>query len=414
MSNKLGSNLGQSYRGTEAYQPPNITFQKDNRPTVRMWENYSLGDFLLNEIVDNSTGTDVNTSELWYLASKAGTSTSRGSQGLWLMLSAGYGPVLKIAGDIGTANPTLGIIELLGQPQAGGTVNFIVNPDGGNEVRLHVTDANSNTCIGLNSGISLTTGFSNTALGDSSLQRLTTGNLNTVIGQSAYNLTTGSRNTIIGTGSAVALITGNDNVYLGAGVLSLPGESNTLKIGSSTGTGAGELDASYVQGIYQRTVNSSATPVLVDNLGKLGTIENNGSPFYQEGSFLPTVKFGGNSIGLIYTSAGTYTKIGNVVNFHLGIAVTDKGSSTGSITVGNLPFQTNPLISTQEGFLVTWQNGITLTGGYSSIWGQSDAVIVGEININEGGSGVSSNILDDTYFGTAFAFSLHGFYFANV
>lgn len=414
MSNKLGATLGQSYRGTAAFSPPNLTDEKNIRPTVNQWANYSLGDFWLNEIVDTSTGSPVDTSELWYLASKAGNSQSRGSRGLWLMLSAGFGPILKIAGDVGTANPQLGIIELLGQPQAGGTVNFIVNPDGGNQVRLHTTDANSNTSIGLDALVSLTTGFGNTAFGSDALELLTTGSLNTVVGTSGFNITTGSRNTIIGAGSAVALTTGSDNILIGAGVLTLPGQNNVLEIGAGSGTGAGELDASYIHGIYQRDVGVTALPVWVDSAGKLGT-QVSGTPFYQEGTFTPTIKFGGNSVSVIYGGqAGTYTKIGNVINFHLSVAITDKGSSTGFFTVAGLPFQTNPLISPQEGFLFTWQNGITLTAGHESIWGQSDAVTLGEINVNEGGSGVSSNILDNTYFDTSFAFSLHGFYFANV
>lgn len=431
MSNRLGSTLGQAYRGTRAFQPPNYEFAKDLQPTFKLWENYSLGDLYLNEIVDSSSGSDVDTSELWYLASKAGDSNSRGSKGLWLMLSGGYGALFKLTGDIGgPAQPTLGNIDILANNLSGKTV--LIERTGFSQLDLRVTDANNNTTIGLNSGQSITTAVNTVALGSGSLSSLLSGTGNVGIGAGAgLGFTSGFNNTFLGNTAAVFLsgpasfntiigglaglnyaTTESSNILINSdGVVA---DQNTLRIGQATGTGSFELDAAYIHGIYQRSVNPTSSPVLVDLNGKLGTTQNS-VPFYEEGSFIPTIKFGGAAIGVVYAGqAGTYTKIGNVVNFHLSVVVTNKGSSTGFFTVASLPFQTNPIISPQEGFLFTWQSGITLTAGYESIWGQSDAVTVGELNVNEGGSAVSSNILDDTYFSTSFAFSIHGFYFANV
>jgi len=60
---------------------------------------------------------------------------------------------------------------------------------------------------------------------------------------------------------------------------------------------------------------------------------------YEEGTFTPALAFGGLSVGITYsTQYGKYTKIGNLVFFSLYIVLTSKGTSTGSATIGGLPF----------------------------------------------------------------------------
>ncbi len=62
---------------------------------------------------------------------------------------------------------------------------------------------------------------------------------------------------------------------------------------------------------------------------------------YEEGSFTPSVTFGGNSVGVTYTSnrrIGKYTKIGNCVEYFIHLEVTSKGSSTGNVQFTGLPF----------------------------------------------------------------------------
>ena len=63
---------------------------------------------------------------------------------------------------------------------------------------------------------------------------------------------------------------------------------------------------------------------------------------YEEGSFTPTVSFALASVGLTYTSRpARYIKIGRTVNFQIEITLSNKGSSTGYITIGSLPFSNN-------------------------------------------------------------------------
>jgi hypothetical protein len=62
---------------------------------------------------------------------------------------------------------------------------------------------------------------------------------------------------------------------------------------------------------------------------------------YEEGTFTPSVLFGGAAVGQTGTFAGFYTKVGNQVFATITIGLTAKGSSTGFISIGGLPFTSN-------------------------------------------------------------------------
>jgi hypothetical protein len=62
---------------------------------------------------------------------------------------------------------------------------------------------------------------------------------------------------------------------------------------------------------------------------------------YEEGTWTPTITFGGNSVGITYNATftgATYTKIGNRVCISGYVLLTNKGSSTGDASISNLPF----------------------------------------------------------------------------
>ena len=60
---------------------------------------------------------------------------------------------------------------------------------------------------------------------------------------------------------------------------------------------------------------------------------------YEEGTWTPAFKFGGNSVNMTYdVQGGRYTKIGNIVNIRGRLSLTAKGSSTGAATITGLPF----------------------------------------------------------------------------
>tara|TARA_R110000744_G_scaffold250950_1_gene366980 strand:- start:44 stop:754 length:711 start_codon:yes stop_codon:yes gene_type:complete len=60
---------------------------------------------------------------------------------------------------------------------------------------------------------------------------------------------------------------------------------------------------------------------------------------YEEGTFTPQVKISGDTAGIQYdTQIGLYTKIGRVVTININIALTNKGSNTGNVSIIGLPF----------------------------------------------------------------------------
>jgi hypothetical protein len=60
---------------------------------------------------------------------------------------------------------------------------------------------------------------------------------------------------------------------------------------------------------------------------------------YEEGTFTPNLKFGGGTTGITYTArSGKYIKVGNKVTVLIFFQLSNKGSSTGSATIADLPF----------------------------------------------------------------------------
>jgi hypothetical protein len=60
---------------------------------------------------------------------------------------------------------------------------------------------------------------------------------------------------------------------------------------------------------------------------------------YEEGTFSPTLRFGGASTGMtLAVQKGRYIKIGSKVSVFIYLALSAKGSATGVASVGALPF----------------------------------------------------------------------------
>jgi hypothetical protein len=60
---------------------------------------------------------------------------------------------------------------------------------------------------------------------------------------------------------------------------------------------------------------------------------------YEEGTWTPTIQFGGAAVGQTYsTQLGRYTKVGRIVHVNCHTIFTAKGSSTGAVTITGLPF----------------------------------------------------------------------------
>ena len=122
-----------------------------------------------------------------------------------------------------------------------------------------------NTAIGSGALSSSSTGDGNTAVGSNALVG-STGDFNTAVGNGALaRNTTGSHNTALGWRAGSDLSTGDENINIGFGVSGVPGESNTIRIGTSF------ITATFIRGISGATVPGGAA-VFVNSAGHLGTL----------------------------------------------------------------------------------------------------------------------------------------------
>ncbi len=117
---------------------------------------------------------------------------------------------------------------------------------------------------------------------------------------------------------------------------------------------------------------------------------------YEEGTWTPTLQFGGAATGITYgTRNGRYTKVGRLVFVELRIVLTSKGSSTGAATITGLPFTNNGSCSAV---------GSGTFGGMSGVLNDTTGVIYPSgttININDNGGGSRANLTDSNFTNTS-------------
>ena len=95
---------------------------------------------------------------------------------------------------------------------------------------------------------------------------------------------------------------------------------------------------------------------------------------YEEGTWTPTIAFGGASVGVTYngSTGGRYVKIGKTVWVFGGLFLTSKGSSTGApVTITGLPFAVSSSGETGDfTWAAGWIENITYSGTLA-LWGGS-------------------------------------------
>lgn len=224
-----------------------------------------------NTITIAASGTGVTT-----IAGDSGTAT-----GSTITLTGGSsGAVFTASGS--TVTESFNYLSLPTTTSGGNGVIKVNNTQfmhsyGTNNTFLGETVANFtltgqyNTFLGHEVGQVLTSGSNNSACGRASLLSLQGGSYNCTLGQGAfYVITSGSYNIGIGENAGGACTNGaeSSNIYLNN-----PGanaESNTLRIGSATGSGSQQLAKAYISGIDGVNVGSVAK-VLTMASDQLGT-----------------------------------------------------------------------------------------------------------------------------------------------
>jgi len=109
------------------------------------------------------------------------------------------------------------------------------------------------------------------------------------------------------------------------GTSGITGNTGTLISASTIGVGGATPSASGAGITFPATQSASSDANTLDD--------------YEEGTWTPTILWGGSDTGAVYTlQVGTYTKIGNVVYFQGFSQITTQSSATGNFSVGGLPF----------------------------------------------------------------------------
>jgi hypothetical protein len=94
---------------------------------------------------------------------------------------------------------------------------------------------------------------------------------------------------------------------------------------------------------------------------------------YDEGTWIPTLTFGGSTTGITYSASryGHYTRIGNRCFYNCYFLLTSKGTAAGLCVITGLPFTSASLTNGGHSSVTIWSNGVSATNGqlmgYTSI-----------------------------------------------
>ena len=118
-------------------------------------------------------------------------------------------------------------------------------------------------------------------------------------------------------------------------------------------------------------------------------------PGYQQGTWTPALKFGSNDAGLTYASrGGWYTRVGNLVTLCGFIILSAKGTSTGTVTIEDVPYNGNALFSPNTaltgGGTVTYYDNVSGTGVRPALAFNSSSNVVQMHNSGGGNTGDSN------------------------
>ena len=127
----------------------------------------------------------------------------------------------------------------------------------------------------------------------------------------------------------------------------------TISLPDSTGTLVDTTGATFTGGVTGTDVTLSGG-LYVGGTGSANYLDD-----YEEGTWTPTLLFGGSESGHTYdTQTGVYTKIGNKVFCDFHLSITAKGGTSGLVAIGGFPF------TVENAHIYTSLDGGTINFGY--------------------------------------------------
>lgn len=430
MSNRLGGRQGTAYTGTNANNPPNITYNTRD-PDIYDTQNYSVGDIWINSVTELP----------WILLSLAGDANSKGMLANWVKFGTGdvntltgntggeVGPLagnINVVGDgttitiVGNPGTNTLTASLIGTPgansfptdagtatQAAGVLNVLggvagrdINTTGaGNTIHINLNNdielgdlasiIGSDALLAVTGDISLTGGNINmpdtNAAGTLGIIKLggdrfisNRGLFNTFVGELSGNttLTTADANTALGFGSMTQITTGTGNLAAGSSALaSVTSGTDNVALGLSS---LGLL----IDGTANVSVGTGA--MAINNGVQNCALGDSSAKFLLTGSYNTFIGCaGGGAVGLNYTGAES----SNILVMNNGIT-----GENNTIRIGG---PTGAGQAQQNRFFVTGVRGITT--------GVNDAIAVlidsaGQLGTVSSSARFKENIHDmDTY-----------------
>lgn len=215
--------------------------------------------------------------------------------------------------------------------------------------------------------------------------------------------------------------TGNTPVVtLGSGTTGTIDFCRIASTAANAATGSGSLAIGSVVYLSSTTTtnvttttNAPISPISTASITFDGT--NILSKFINTTNWTPNVQIGGSSTGITYTiQNGFYSQIGNIVFIGVNIALSSKGSNTGSLTISNLPVTSGPNGGNYSISIGNVQN-ISNSSGYTQSYLQiNNSSTVGNISIAASGStSLASGSITNSQISNNSAWQFTGFYFIN-
>lgn len=193
--------------------------------------------------------------------------------------------------------------------------------------------------------------------------------------------------------------------FTGTAFTGTPLTQHAVLVGGSTSSTITNLSVGATGTVFTGVTGSdptfSATPNVTSiSFGAGSALAN----YVASTSWTPVLAFGGASVGITYSvQTGTYARIGSIVFFNCSITLTNKGSSTGTVSIGTLPV--TPATNAQ---IAIYYDNLTFAG--TQLSGQAN--VSAAININIFSSGVVTAPLTDANLANNSVIRLSGCYMA--